>query len=89
MDDEAFVAAGKEMAKFLVAWVETDSVGAQQPLHSRHQIGLGRFDDEMKVVGHQAIGVHLPAGFLARFGQRLEEAVAVMVVSKMLSRRSP
>ena len=38
----------------------------------------------MKVVGHQAIGVELPAGLLARFGQGLEKAEAVMVVVENL-----
>jgi hypothetical protein len=38
----------------------------------------------MKVVGHQAIGVQLPAGLLARFGQSLEKAEAVMVVVENL-----
>ena len=33
----------------------------------------------MKVVGHQAEGMHLPAGFLAGFAQGVEEEQPVLV----------
>jgi hypothetical protein len=36
----------------------------------------------MVVVTHQAIGMHLPIGFLARFGQRLDEIVPIHIVQK-------
>ena len=36
----------------------------------------------MKMIGHQAIGMHLPAGLLAAFGQSFDKAVAVLVVFK-------
>ena len=33
--------------------VEAISVSAQKPFHAGHEVGLGRFDDQMKVIGHQ------------------------------------
>jgi hypothetical protein len=41
------------MAEFPVATVKAAGVGAQQPLHASHKVGLRRLDDQMKVIGHQ------------------------------------
>ncbi len=80
MHDERLVTAGKEVAEFLVPAIETDGVGAQQPLHARHEVGLGRLDDQVKVVAHETIGVHLPTGLLTGLAQGLEEPVPVLIV---------
>ena len=48
------------------------SIGPQQPLHPHHQIGLRRFNDQVKVVVHQAIPMHLPAGLLTGLRQPLQ-----------------
>ena len=36
----------------------------------------------MKVIVHQAIGLHLPTGLAARLSQRLKKALAVAVILK-------
>jgi hypothetical protein len=36
----------------------------------------------MKVIAHQAIGMHLPAGLFASLAQSLQESVPVLVVSE-------
>jgi hypothetical protein len=36
----------------------------------------------MKMVGHQAIGMHLPTGPLAGFGQRFNKPVTIRIVRK-------
>jgi hypothetical protein len=77
------------VTEFFVSAIETDSVGAQQPLHAGHQVGLRCLDDQVKMVGHEAIGMHLPAGFVASFGQCFEKPMAVIIVRKDVSRRSP
>ena len=56
------------------------SIVAQQPLHPHHQIGLGRFEDQVKVVAHQAIRMHLPAGLLTGLRQRLQQSLSVLVI---------
>ncbi len=38
----------------------------------------------MKVIAHQATGVHLPARFLARLAQRLQRIVPVHIIQKAL-----
>ena len=48
------------MAKELVPAVEASDVSAQKPLHSRHEIGLGRLDYQMEMIVHQAPRMHLP-----------------------------
>ena len=41
-----------------------------------------RFGSEVKVIHHQAVGVDLPAGLAASFAQRVQKALAVLVVLK-------
>jgi hypothetical protein len=70
------------MPELAVPAVEAAGVGAQQPLHPDHQVGLRCLYHQMKVIAHQAIGVHLPAslfGSLAEGGQKLP---AVLIVRK-------
>src|SRR5437016_3537468 len=70
------------MAEFLVSAVIAVSVGAQQPLHPVHQVGLRSFYHQMKVIPHEAIGMHLPTGLFAGFGKRLQEAAPVNVIQE-------
>jgi len=65
-----------------VPMVEPNGIGALQPSHPAHQVGVGRFQHQMLVVAHQAIGMHLPTRLLARFSQRLDEIVPVHIVEK-------
>jgi hypothetical protein len=41
---------------------------------------LGRFDDQMKMISHQAPGVNLPVGFGAGFGKGVQKALPIQVV---------
>ena len=76
------VPPAEHMAEEFVPVVEPDGVGALQPGHAGHQIGIGRFQHQMIMIAHQAIGVNLPVRFLARFGQRLEEILPVHIVQE-------
>jgi hypothetical protein len=40
--------------------IEPRRIGAQLPLHPGDQIGLRRFDHQMKMIAHQAIGLRFP-----------------------------
>jgi hypothetical protein len=44
--------------------IQTDAVGAQQPGHARHQVGVRALDHQMTMVGHQAKGMNLEASLL-------------------------
>src|ERR1039457_6989774 len=78
--DQYLIPAAKQVPKFLVPPIEAAGVGAQQPLHPGHQVGLGRFDNQVKVVAHEAIRVHLPTGLLARLRERLQQPLPVLVI---------
>jgi len=43
-------------------------------------VGLGRFDDQMKVIGHETIGVDLPIGLGAGLAERIEEEETIGIV---------
>ena len=63
-----------------MAAIEPTGVRAQQPMHPFAQIGVGRFDDQMKMVAQQAIRMHLPISLLTRLSQRFEEVLPIHVV---------
>jgi hypothetical protein len=68
------------MAAGLVADIMAFGVHTQQPFHAVHQVGLRRFEDQVEVIAHQAVGVNLPFGFAASFRQGREEELAVGIV---------
>jgi len=57
IDHLRLVASAKEMPAVMVAPVKAHRVGAQEPFHSRHQIGMRRFYDEMEMIAHQTVGM--------------------------------
>ena len=71
------------MTEFLVATIEANGIGAQQPLHAGHQVGLGCLDNQMKMIGHQAIGMHQPIGSSTRLVQSGNEFVTILVAQKI------
>ena len=62
--------------------VQPDDVGAEQPTHPGHQIGLGCLHHQVEVVGNQAQGVNLPRGLEARVAQRRHKPVPIRVVAE-------
>ena len=79
---QRLVAPAEDMTAEFVAMVQADGIGAQAPAHSRHQIGARRFHHQMKMVAHQAEGMHLKTRLAAGFGQGLEEILAVHVIQE-------
>jgi hypothetical protein len=47
---------------------------AASPQRRQRKVGLRGFDNQMKMVPHQAIGMQLPSGLVAGFGKCLQEA---------------
>src|SRR4051812_28900825 len=70
------------MAEKLVAMVKPDGVSALEPSHPCDKIRVWSFKHHVIMVAHEAISMHLPAGFLARFGQRLNEVLPINVIQK-------
>ena len=79
---QGFVGAAEQVPEFLMAAIKPAGVSAKQPLHPHDEIRLRRFDHQMKVIGQEAIGVHLPAGPFARLTQRLQEALSILRVGE-------
>ena len=76
------VASAEHMPKLLVPVIEPDGIGALQPGHPGDQVCVGGFQHQMIVVAHQAIGMHLPAGLLARLGEGFYKIVTVHVIEE-------
>ena len=79
---QCLVAAAKDMAKEFVPVIEPEGVCAQKPAHPCHQIGIGRFHHQVKMVPHQTVGMHLITGLQTRFSKRLEKVLAIHVTQK-------
>src|SRR4051794_33728446 len=70
------------MAIVMVTPIEAHRVGAQEPFHSRHQVGARGFDHEMKMIAHQTPGMQLAVCLGARPAQRLQEESSIRRIAK-------
>src|SRR6266545_5137101 len=88
--DQRLVAAAEQMAEQLVAAVEPARVSAQKPFHARNQVGMGRFEHQVKMIRHEAIGMNLPARLAAHTSPKVSINRWRSSLSwKIDSRRSP
>src|SRR6266498_2209318 len=78
--DQRLVAAAEQMAEQLVAAVEPARVSAQKPFHARNQVGMGRFEHQVKMIRHEALGMNRPARLAAHRAQGLDKPLAVVLV---------
>ena len=85
LDDHRAKAPLKQMATAPVAPVEPDALTDVQPLDRPAQVGLGRFQQQMIMVGHEHIGVDANPKPFRQGGQQLDEPMAVTVVAKNVS----
>src|SRR5437868_3824995 len=79
-NDDGFVAAAEDVAEKLLLVIESNGVGAQQPAHSSDQIGIRCFEDQVKMVAHEAVGVDFKTSLLAGFSQGFEEVLAIHLI---------
>ncbi len=84
IDQLCFVAAAKEMPPVPMPPVKSLRVGAQQPFHPSSQIWLRRLQNQMKMIAHQTVGIHLPPALLAGNTQGLEKALSIQIIPKNL-----
>jgi sorbitol-specific phosphotransferase system component IIA len=80
LDDQGLVPAAEYVPGELAPVVQAPGVAAQKPAHPGDQVGVGGLDDQVKLVPHQAVSMHLETGLLTRFRQRLEEVLPIHVV---------
>ncbi len=74
---QRLIAAAEQVPELLVPPIEAAGVGPQQPFHARDQRGLRGLDDQMNMIGHQAIGMHLPKRLLAGFAQGPQKILVI------------
>src|SRR3954465_3173961 len=79
--DNSLVAPTEQMAKEHMPAVVPGCVGAEEPFHTRDEVALRSFQDQMKMVGHEAKGVHLESRLLRRFAECFEEELPISNVS--------
>ena len=78
MSETRFVAPLKQMANALMTTVKALGIAAIQPLHPDPEIGFRRFDKQVIMVTHQAIGVALPPLLVDLASQALKKGLAVL-----------
>ena len=78
--DQRLIPAAEQVPKLLVPSIVAAGIGPQQPLHPSYKVGLGRFDDQVKVIAHEAIRMHLPTSLLTRLRERLQQPLLVLVI---------
>lgn len=61
--EEGFVASTEHMAEELAPVIQAQGVGAEESTHPLHQVAIGRFDHQMKVIAHQAKSMDLKPVF--------------------------
>jgi hypothetical protein len=75
-------AALKNVAASQMPAVERLGVHAVQMPHAARQVRLRRLDEQVALVGHQAVGAANPAEALDRVGERVEEEVAIRIAEE-------
>ena len=76
------ISAAKQRPIAPGAQVDQTRESARQKLHGRGEMTFPASHEQMIMICHEAIGVHLPAGLLAGFGQGLSEVLPVNVVQE-------
>lgn len=66
----------------LVPNIKALRVNPGKPFHSGYQIGLRGFNDQMKMVAHQAVRMHLPFSLCTSFSERAKKPLPVLVILK-------
>src|SRR5438045_2784707 len=82
IDQERLIAAGKNMAAQAMPAIEAHGVAPEQPFHSRYQVGERRFHDEVEMITHQTVGMHLPRRALTGASEQDKEILPIGVVPK-------
>ena len=72
--DQRLVTSAEQMPEPFVPPVKPRRIRTQKPLHARHQVRPRRFHDQMKMIAHQTIGMHLPTGLPTRLARYLRTA---------------
>jgi hypothetical protein len=82
INEYGFVTSLKKMARPPVSTIVIDRVGSVEPLHEGLEIRLWSHEKEMKVVGHQDVGVHLDSVGFDAAGNYFKKFPPIRIVGK-------
>lgn len=68
--EQSLVSSLKKVAALITEPVEAIGERAEQPVHPGDEVGLGRLEDEVKVVAHDDVGVDQPVVAFTGFAER-------------------
>ena len=77
---QAFETALQEMPDALMTPIKALGIATIQAPHAATQVGFGRFDQQMVVISHQAIGITAPALLEDFVTEQLQELLPVDIV---------
>ena len=80
LDKDAFEPALEKVAGSFMPFVKKLGIDAVKLSHAEGEVSVGRFDQEMVVVGHEAVGVAQPVITLVNMLKGVEKILAVLVV---------
>ena len=78
-NNDAFKTSLKKMAVQAVRQVEPARECGDEPLHRRGQVGRVGFEQQMIMVAHQDVGMHLDPEALGQLPQQLQEQFPVAI----------
>jgi hypothetical protein len=79
-----FVASSIQMPGAIMLGVEPDRIGRIELVHERTQVCSGGFNQQMKMVGHEGVGIEPDMMSGNVFIQYIEKSLAVAVLMKNL-----
>ncbi len=80
LDQDGLVPALKYMACFSMPFIKALRIEAVQLAHADGEISVRGFDEEMIVVGHEAVGVTKPMVTFIHMLKGMEKVVAVLII---------
>jgi hypothetical protein len=82
LDENGLVPALEQMTVPLMAFIEKLSINAVQLPHAYREIAVGGLNEQMVMVGHEAVGVAYPIVSLVDVLKGIEEIDTVLVILK-------
>jgi hypothetical protein len=82
IDNLPFVTPAKKVSALTMAPIKSLSVGPEEPFHSKSEVWLRCFQDEMKMICHQTVGMRLPTRLQTGLLKSAKKLYPVLVVPK-------
>jgi hypothetical protein len=79
---DSLVAGGEEVADSLMAVIEEAGVACEGGAHDLREWELVSFDEEMKMIGHEGVGVKEKRKLLSGKSEGLEKLVEVLLIEE-------